>query len=186
MRIFAAVILVLSSLHLPAGAQASKPQGFEAFRLVLTRNVFDPDRRAMPGNSPRSSAPAGTIRSSVTLTGTMVTSSKSLGFFTSTRSEYNKVASLQESVGDYKVLNIEPHQVTLEHAGQTVVLGVGKQLPLAGTEPAPAGTLPAGTTAEPGAAAPIAPLTAPASGPTSDKDEILRRMMQRRQQEMSR
>lgn len=182
---FAAVFLfAILAMHRPAAAQEpSKPQGFDAFRLLLTRNVFDPERRApLRSTGPQRTLPPGTVRSSVTLTGTMVTSSKSLAFFGSSRPEYNKVVSSQESVGDYKVLKIEPHEVTLEHAGQTTVLGVGKQIPLAGTEPAPAGTS-AETSAEPGSSAPVA---SPPAGVPADKDEVLRRMMQRRQQEMSR
>lgn len=187
-RFAAAFLFAILAMHRPAAAQeSSRSQGFDAFRLLLTRNVFDPDRRAfLRSTGPQRTLPPGTVRSSVTLTGTMVTSGKSLAFFGSSRSEYNKVVSAQESIGDYKVLSIEPHAVTLEHAGQTTVLGVGKQLPLAGTEPAPAGTsaeMHSETSAEPGSAAPVAPLPA---GVPADKDETLRRMMQRRQQEMSR
>lgn len=182
----------------PVQAQdAPKPQGFESFRLVHSRNVFDPERRAMPSreNTSRSSVPQGMVRSSVTLTGTMVTPSKSLAFFGSSRSEYNKVASVNDKVGDFKVLEIAPNEVMLEQGGQKTPLSVGKQLPLAGTEPAPAG-IPAGSSAPPvpGApasatpdgAAPVSPITAPPSGAPASKEEILRRMMERRQKEMSR
>ncbi len=183
-KVGTALALALVVAHPQALAQDNaKPKGFDAFRLVLSRNVFDPERQAAPSTVQRS-VPTGVVQSSVTLTGTMVTPSKSLAFFGSTRSEYNKVAALQDTLGDYKILSIAPNEVTLQHAGQTTVLGVGKQLPLAGTEPAPPGASTAPGATSPPAALP--PGAAPATGPTSDKDEILRRMMQRRQQEMSR
>lgn len=185
--------VILAAAVRPAIAQeAPKPQGFDSFRLVLSRNVFDPERRAMPSrDAARRTVPQGTVRSSVTLTGTMVTPSKSLAFFGSSRSEYNKVASVNDQVGDFKVLEIAPNEVMLEHAGEKTPLSVGKQLPLAGTEPAPAGT-PGAPAAppEPGAPAaaadPVSPTAAPPSGAPSSKEEILRRMMERRQKEMSR
>ncbi|MGV3532754.1 MAG: hypothetical protein ACO1QR_10325 [Chthoniobacteraceae bacterium] len=193
-----AVFSVLTAPQvLQAQQDAPKPQSFESFRLVLSRNVFDPERRALPrpDSGQRSGVPQGMVRSSVTLTGTMVTPSKSLAFFSSTRPGYNKVASVNDQVGDLKVLEIAPNEVMLEQAGQKVALSIGKQLPLAGTEPAPAEAPatgvpgPAPAPVVPGApegAAPVSPITSASPGAPVSKEETLRRMMERRQKEMSR
>ena len=194
----AAVFSLLAAPQILQAQQAApKPQSFESFRLVLSRNVFDPERRALPRRElgQRSSVPQGMVRSSVTLTGTMVTPSKSLAFFSSSRPGYNKVASVNEQVGDFKVLEIAPNEVMLEQAGQKVPLSIGKQLPLAGADPAPpdaTGTAVPGAAPAPpvpgvpGAAAPISPITSAPPGAPVSKEETLRRMMERRQKEMSR
>jgi hypothetical protein len=47
---------------------AAKEKGFEAYRLVQTRNVFDPNRRAPRGEEQRRSGPPRSRNDSFTLT----------------------------------------------------------------------------------------------------------------------
>jgi hypothetical protein len=171
-----------------------KTPTYETFRLVRTRNIFDPSRRATRGDSPgpqRSYQPqrgrSGAGSNGIVLTGAMVTEHKSLAFFSSGRAEYNKVISVGERVADFKVTGISPAQVELERNGSRIVLSIGRQLTLEGSvaEASDAGPAPPApeessdtTTAAPGPAA-------AAPSPTDDKNDILRRMIERRQKEMS-
>ena len=140
----------------------------------------------------------------LTLNGAMVTADKSLAFFGGTRTEYRKVLGAGETIGGFKIKSISPSQVELERDGKVTPLPVGQQIspdttaptPTAQTqasseEPQPAtpaaaaepGTGSAPADAPPATTAPGAPA---ASGAPADRNEILRRLMQRRQQETSR
>lgn len=162
---------------------APTAQGFEAFRHVRTRNIFDPTRRGPRVETPPSAAASAAPRRSrsLSLTGTMVTQGRSLAFFGGAE---NRVIGVGESVANFKVTKIAATQVSLERAGKELQLDVGRQVALEGpgeiVEGAPvveaAPEAPAAATGVPAAAA-------PAGG---DKNEILRRMMERRAKEEGR
>ena len=177
-----------------AGTQAAeKTPGFEAFRVLRTKNMFDPNRRpARIEAAPRPSAPALENRSSsLSLTGTMVTDGKTLAFFTGTRADYSKVVSVGDTIADGKITAIRPTEVELERGGKPTVLAVGKQLQIDGAPSdvpaaeAAAAPPPGAAPAEPSAPAPApgGPTTPPAT--SNDKSDVLRRMMERREKEMN-
>ena len=201
----AAVLLVAAE----TGAQAvEKVAGYDTFRLVRTRNMFDPNRKPVRVETPTTQRPSTPVRqnrsSSLSLTGTMVTDGKVLAFFTGTRADYSKVVSIGDTIADGKITAIRPAEVELERAGKATVLAVGNQLQIEGlasdtpVEETPA-PVPA-TAASPAApaipdpaggptipAAPTPGTTPPASAPATntDKSDVLRRMMERRAKEMS-
>lgn len=164
-------------------AQAPAPgKGYEAFKGMRTKNIFDPERRG-----PRiESAPAATASNRpdfLALTGTMVTTGKTLAFFVGSRSEFNKVLSVREKIAHYTVASITPSHVELEKEGKLLTLAIGKQLAMDGT-----GTVSESTgagAAGPSNTAPAGANMAPPPGVPADKAEVLRRMMERRQQEVS-
>ena len=174
-----------------AGLAADAGKGYEAYKLVRTRNIFDPNRRAVRETPPpRASSPPRTRSSTFTLTGTMVREGRSLAFFSGSRSEFSKVISVGDSVANYKITAIESSQVDLEHDGRKVTLAIGKPFQIEGLpgEPEPPEEPPASpdgttTTNATDASAPPAAPTAPAG--TDPKSEILRRMMERRAKEMN-
>lgn len=200
-------LLALSALGLlvfpaPGDAQTAE-SGFNAFRLIRTRNIFDPERRPIQSGTvaqrPQAAPPP---RSNyVSLTGTMTTTGKKLAFFAGSAAEYNRVIGLQEVIAGYTIADILPTQVKLERDGKPTVVNVGQQIPLAasGTPPAaPIATPPSGADTPPqGAGTPPESATPPtgtpadspastSSPPTTDKSEVLRRMMEARQKELSR
>lgn len=189
-----ALLFLLSS---PTTAQvAASAQGYNAFRLVRTRNIFEPDRQGPPRSDEAPRPQSTTARSNfIVLTGTMVTASRTLAFFTGSRPEYAKVIPVGEKIADFTLTSITPAQVELEHAGKRIEVAVGGPIPLEGTSAAGVTSepLPAGVSPPPGAAAvttnaqpPGAAVTTnPAPAPAGDKAEVLRRMMERRQKEMS-
>ena len=180
----------LAALLLLAGAQAvEKAPGFDTFRLMRTRNMFDPGRRPArtdTASAARTVAAPQSRNSTLSLTGTMVTEGKTLAFFNGTRSDYAKVLAVGGAVADCKITAIHPTQVEIERGGKASVLAVGQQLVIEGApsdapppEPAPA------TAAEPAPGAAPGDPAAPAPAVSNDKSEVLRRMMERREKEMN-
>ena len=101
-----------------AASSAENGKGYEAFKIVRTRNIFDPNRKPVREAPPRASTPSRPRSSTFTLTGTMVREGRSLAFFGGSRSEFSKVISVGDSVANYKITAIEPSQVELEHEGK--------------------------------------------------------------------
>ena len=178
-----------------AGALAAeKVAGFDAFRLLRTKNMFDPNRRPARTEtaSARTNAPVPQNKSStLTLTGTMVTEGKVLAFFGGTRADYSKVLSVGGTIADCKITAIKTTEVEMERGGKPGTLAVGHQLQIDGApsdvpSPEPTGAAPAAPGAPPADSA--APATAwPTAGPApaNDKNDVLRRMMERREKEMN-
>jgi hypothetical protein len=182
----------------PATTQkASAGQGFDAFKLVRTRNIFDPDRRPpVSQNSFSGAASAGPLAQSdyVALTGTLLTKDKALAFFSGSRSEFSQVLPVHDKIAGATISKITVDGVTLERAGKTVNIAVGWTVPLNGSVSAPApGAAPAAPAViaapataaatalpPPGGAAPVV-APSPAAKPN---DDVARMMRERRQQEM--
>ena len=187
-RLTGSVATTLLLLHEVATAQEAPPpaQGYAAFRLVRTRNIFDPSRQGTvrTDEAPRPQTTA-TRSNFIVLTGAMVTENKTLAFFTGSRPEFSKVIPVGEKIADFTVKRITAAEVELDHAGKSIAVAVGALVPLEGTSAAgmTSDPLPPGVTAPP-ASAPGTPPNSPPP-PTGDKAEILRRMMERRQKEMS-
>ena len=186
--IIASLACVFLATNLASAQSKVRPQGFDDFKLVKTRNIFDPNRRAVRGESARESrsSSARIIRANtLSLTGTMVAEGRTLAFFSGSRSEYNKVIGIGESVADYKVKAITTTEVELEHGGKATALSVGKALTLEGSVEIPADSEPAADASlETSSAAPPAGAAGPPA-PSNDKNEVLRRMMERRAKEMN-
>ena len=180
----------IAALLLPIitrGADGGK--GYDAYKLVRTRNIFDPNRKAVRIEAPRSNTPARPRSSTFTLTGTMVREGRSLAFFGGSRSEFSKVISVGDSVANFKITAIEPAQVELEHEGKKMTLAIGKPFQIEGKPGDPVEAEPVeepatdATKAADGSAPPAAAAAAPPAGGDA-KSEILRKMMERRAKEM--
>jgi len=176
----------------PATTPAGK--GFDAFQMVRLKNIFDPNRKPMrvDSSSESKSAKDRNRPSYFTLTGTMVAEGRSLAFFSGSRSEFSKVLPVGEMVGGYKVVSITSAQTELEHDGKSVVMTVGMSQQIDGSTDEGPGPAPAGPDGSAAAATPPASGAPPsdsnssapaASAPTlpatTDKAEILRRLMER-------
>ena len=197
-----------------ASAQQTKPDApeprtgpltYDDFRLLHTRNVFDPDRRPLH--------PAGTTAAStalghadyLALTGTLLDGDKTYAFFSGSRSDFNKVLSVRDKIANATITEITPLNIVIDRGGKRVNVAVGQTVPLddkSAPGPAPSNLAevtattierPAGTDDAPpspgtAASAPdAAPATsAPAGGkpPATSKEEIMRRMMEKRQQDL--
>ena len=189
----------------PAVAVSAAPKNYEGFRLVRSVNIFDPERRPGRTSEPRqvsnsrSSSRGNRNRSPyLALTGTMVTNGRALAFFVGSQEEYNKIISLHDKIGDFTITDITSTHVDLDRGGKPVTLVVGKQLPLDGSaitafQPDAASADDDSSSAAPsdGSAAPsdtpkTEDGTPPAvSSPSGEKNDVLRRMMERRQKELA-
>lgn len=180
----------------PAAAtpEPVKDIGYAVYRMVRLKNIFDPDRRPMPAEGgpvkPTPVMAAGNRNSYLTLTGTMVTETKRLAFFSGSTSDYNKVVKAHDKIGDLVVETISTTHVDLKRGEEPVTLAVGKQLtiarPGAGGENVSAAPAAAVETASPAAQNSVTSATPPAPaqvGDPLDPKEIMRKMMERRQKE---
>jgi hypothetical protein len=167
-----------------AAAPIVPGQGFDAFTMSRTRNIFDPDRRpivqASSAAPTRQQSPPSTRSDYVALTGTMVTEERALAFFSGSRSEYNKVLAPDASIAGAKISKITPTGIEVERGGKKITVSVGQTVPLddsaPSAAPAPAVSAATSSTTE---TTPSAPSAAPA-----DASDVLKRMMERRQQEL--
>ncbi len=188
---FAVVALLLLVAGSGVARAAEKVAGFEAFRLMRTRNMFDPNRRPARSEAPqRSVAPVRENRSStLSLTGTMVTEGKSLAFFSGSRADYSKVLAVGDTIAGCKITAIKSTEIEMERGGKPGTLAVGQQLQIDGAPsdlPPPEAAAPATANATPGDPSPPTP-AAPGATPAASNDpsDVLRRMMERREKEMN-
>lgn len=168
----------------PPKEPMSRSEGYEVFRNVRTKNIFDPTRRGPRIETPPTagSSSSSSRGRSLALTGTMVTEGKALAFFGGSAADGNRVLSVGNSVANYKVTEIEATRVALESNGKSLVLEVGRQISFDGApgDPGTAGPI---VEAAPHSPAETTGLPPPPAGVSGDKAEILRRMMERRAKE---
>src|ERR1700683_5600778 len=94
-------MIIIAGVLLPPGlalaqAPASK-QGFDAYHILVARNIFDPNRVAISasaGTQPRPVEQPHKATDYVTLTGVMVNDGKALAFFSGSRPDYDKVTEV--------------------------------------------------------------------------------------------
>jgi hypothetical protein len=167
---------------------AEKAPGYDAFALVKTRHIFDPNRRApVKQTEQRPTAPSRPRSVHLALTGTMVTEARALAFFSGSRTEFNKIVGVGERIGDFTVASITGSQVELKQGDTPSTLIVGKRLQLEGTEADTAEPEPASATGDAPATSPNPTNSATPASPApsgGSPSEIMKRMMERRAQEM--
>lgn len=153
----------------------SSPLDFSAFRLVVDRNIFDPNRAPRRG-------PTVAVRTvdAFTLVGTMSYEKGIFAFFDGSSSDYKKVLKPKETIAGYKVISISPDSVKLMFNTNVVELSVGTQMRRrddgAWERSAATETYAASTASSPS----TSPSDAATSGAESD---ILKKMMLRREKE---
>jgi hypothetical protein len=99
------------------------------FKLVLERNIFDPNRRAKSRNpEPERPRPPEPRVDVVALTGTISSSRGTFAFFDGTTGEFRKTARVGETIAGYQLREIAQTQVALEADGGRIELKVGEQL----------------------------------------------------------
>jgi len=167
--------------------------GYESFRLIVERNIFNANRqKARPVQPVRERQEAPKV-TQFTLIGTLITEASSYAFFSGTEPEFNGVFELGDTIAGRVITGIRSNGITLAGDNPVLLLEVGKGLrrvgdgewePIAGREAARPG--PPITQSQTGPAASAGDTRAdsaqtPAGAPDSD---ILRRMMEKRRQEL--
>ena len=194
-------VLAAATLFVCAGpllAQNAKGiAGFDSFKFLRTRNIFDKDRR--PATAQKNGLATPIAQSDyIALTGTLITRDKALAFFSGTRAEFNQVLPLQAKIAGATITKITGDKVTIDRAGKTATIPIGWTVPLNGSAPAPApisgGAVPqpvaafgAAGTENPVPAPNLAAAPPPPGGtiqpPAAPNDDVARMMRERRLQE---
>ncbi len=178
----------------PKGESASpeRRQGFEAFKLVYNRNIFDPNRRPSSGPG-RARAPRPKKVEGISLVGTMIYGQAAYAFFKGSDAKFQTALSLSNTVAGLTLIAIQPDCVKLSSASNSVLeLGLDKQLRRDDDGEWQLATSPVsyentGTNSGSGGSTGSRESVSTA-GPTSGSgaDDIIKRLMQKREQEMNR
>jgi hypothetical protein len=104
---------------------AAGPVDYAAFKIINERNIFNSKRSA---RTRRSDAPRTVKVESFTLVGTMSYSVEDVAFFESASSRYRKAAKAGESIAGYKVISVLPNSVELEKEGRVLEMAIGAQM----------------------------------------------------------
>ena len=165
-----------TTVAVPASIPVVNKNDFDAFRLVVDRNIFNPNR---VGRATRSTEEAPPRVDTVALVGTMQSDNGIMAFFDSTDAAYRKALREGETLGSFTVKRILPVGVELMRDDKSLSLKVSQQLRrvedgewrVGARDPVRAETaLPAETLA-----APVVP---------ADASEVLRRLMEKRQKQL--
>jgi len=152
---------------------------FDGFRIVVDRNIFNPNRTGRRERTAEDVAPPRL--DSISLVGTMDSAQGLRAFFDGSDRSYRKVLHVGASIADFKITQIRPEGIDLERDGKIFSMRVGQQFRkpdggdwnLIGADVArqeAQARVSASTDADPSA-----PVAIPA-----DADELTKRLMQRR------
>jgi len=148
-----------------------------AFGLISDRNIFNPNRG--PRSSGRSAStneapPKPIVVETFSLVGTLIHGQGQFAFFDGSGSSFKKALRIEESIGGTKLKEIGQNQVKLDVGGKEMLLAIGMQMrrqdegpwELKGRALVESNT---GKSSEPAS--------------SSEEDEIIRKLMQKREKE---
>jgi hypothetical protein len=103
--------------------------GFDEFKIITQRNIFDPNRRPprRPGSGSEDQPKPRRI-DYLNLVGAMSYEKGRFAFFDGSSSEYRKSVKPGDNIAGYKVANVTQNNVTLESGDKKIQLPVGGQL----------------------------------------------------------
>jgi hypothetical protein len=100
---------------------------YSSFKIIADRNIFNPNRSARSargGKTPRKQVKSETI----SLVGTLCSENGNLAFFDSSSSQYKKVLKPGGTIAGFTIKHIAPNYVTLESGGKVSELRVGMRI----------------------------------------------------------
>jgi hypothetical protein len=194
---FLALALALANgFYAAAQSNGGSPDYASFSRVITERNIFDPNRYSHTRGTTRISRPRNhsTVNSApaFSLVGTMSYEKGRFAFFSGNNEDLKKILVLDGSIAGYTVTEIMPAQVTLQTGDKknlTLKIGDLMRQESGHWELAGQGEVPAGTSAtEPtapaaGESSPAAETPSALAGGNSAAAEILKRLMQKREQE---
>jgi len=185
------LLLLAAASCLPATAQETNSASrldYTAFRIIAERNIFNQNRSRGSGrNGSRSRQDRRVRTDAFALRGTMSYEKGRFAFFDGTTSDYRKAVQADDTIAGFKVAAVGSDSVKLESKGKQIQLQVGMQMKkqeqgdwevASGAEiidlivSASTGDTNSTTNAQ-----------ANSSGPSGGKSDILKRLMQKREQE---
>jgi hypothetical protein len=180
-KILAITMLVVTD-GLAAGAQQTNRTSevdFSNFQVISERNIFNPSRTARHRSGGRQESAADAF----SLVGTMKYTKGTFAFFDGTTSEYRKAVQNAGTIAGYKVTDITPTSVKLANGDKQLTMKIGTQMrreEKGAWQLVASGELPAETTETVDSAS-----AEPAGNDSSTEgNDVLKRLMQRREQEL--
>jgi len=173
------------AILVPIKGISSSPE-FSSFKIILERNIFDSDRRPFRENSDRSKPrpnPQQTDR--FVLLGVLIHNENSLAFFEGSQKEYRKEFRPGESIAGYRITDISTVKVTLEKKGRQIPLLIGQGMSSTDGEDwsISMGTSPGMKDDSLKNVPPVNPEKN--KGKDANADDLLKKMMERREKESS-
>ncbi len=177
-------------------ATPARPQDFESFKLLYTRNIFDPNRQpsAGPGRRP---VPRPKKIDGLALVGTLIYDQAAYAFFKGSEARYQTALSLSNTIDGLKLIEIGPDSVKFSAPSNSIIeLALDKQLRREDEGPwqlssspmswdsAPAGALSSESPSRAFTGRDSRAASSSSSGGSAD--DIIKRLMQKREQEMNR
>jgi hypothetical protein len=201
---WAIVVAMLWATRLSAAQTATNApvtRDFNTFKIIVERNIFNPNRR--PGQRPgdRGEAPKPVKTDGLSLVGTLVYDTNAYAFFDGSDARFRTVLQTSNSLSGLTLVEITPDRVKFNTASNTLELPIGMQLKRQEEGPwllvAEAGSW--APTSDSSAAGDRPPGERPGGGGSSGgnsssassnsggggSDEVLKRLMQKREQELS-
>jgi hypothetical protein len=199
-KIAGSLALVLGGLFWISGWTAfaesppSSDQGFDAFRIIVKRSIFDPARRSDEPRRSREPKPATPEFEPppierLILLGVLINGPEIIAFFDGSESDYRVPVLLGGTIAGQRIAEIRTDSVKLEGGGRTISLPVGLSIRRQGSEP-----WEVDYAVQPSFSSEIASANTSESGVRGDSedkrpedtssDDIRRRMMERRKKEL--
>jgi hypothetical protein len=179
-------ILVIALLVITDGFAARAQQtnrtgrvDFSDFQVISERNIFNPNRTARHRGEGRTQR----VADAFSLVGTMSYAKGTFAFFDGTTSAYRKALRNTGTIAGYKVTDITPTSVKLTNGDKQLIMKIGTQMRREEKGPwqlVASSELPGGTTetVDSASAEPAA------SDSSAEGNDVLKRLMQRREQEL--
>ncbi len=109
----------------PRPAVTGPSASFDTFRIIVERNIFDPNRIGRTAGTAENQPPRGDM---ISLVGTMRYEKGLFAFFDGSNASFQKALHEGESIAQYTVTRIGSDGVELTRDGQKFSLTVGQQL----------------------------------------------------------
>ncbi len=100
--------------------------GYDAFRLVVERNIFNASRQKPEVVRAAREKPEDPKITQLTLIGTLITEASSYAFFAGTETEFNGVRELGDRIAGWVLTGIRSDGISLAGGGPDITLEVGK------------------------------------------------------------
>jgi hypothetical protein len=162
------------------GTNGAASLDYAAFKVVADRNIFNPNRQGYRAGGPRT-RPRSV--DSFSLVGIMSYEKGTFAFFDGSGSEYRKALKTNDTIAGYQLTAIEPNAVKLALQTNELELRVGMQMRREEEGPWLKPSLPETVSANGSTATGSATNSAPDSPANGADNEILKKLMQRREQE---
>lgn len=167
---------------------ASPSLDYQSFKLIADRNIFDPNRAPRAARAPRAESRRPARTESFSLVGTLSYEKGAFAFFDGSSSEYRKALKCGDTIAGYKICEITAKGVKLETNGQQIELPVGGQMRRQDEEEwaVASGAAPASQASAPGSNEEADGSSGSRSGSDGDENDVVKRLLQKRQQELNR